>query len=148
MSSLIEAAGSYVPLMTLALASSFEILGGFAIPLMLLTLGHTLATLTVASIGRGLMLACFHLVMALATGFGPANLFGFTGIERGVFILTCLMPVSVATVRRALHTGFRPRRREPDSGFDVADGRCPAGGDDVWALGKRRLKQHFGGLVV
>jgi predicted permease len=79
------------------LASAFEILGGLAIPLMLLTLGHTLATLTIGSIRRGAMLAGFHLLMALAAGFGLANLFGFAGIERDVFILMCLMPVSVAT---------------------------------------------------
>ena len=79
------------------LASAFGILGGLAIPLMLLTLGHTLATLKLSTIGRGTLLAGFHLVMASATGFGLATLFGFSGTERGIFILMCLMPVSVAT---------------------------------------------------
>jgi len=80
-----------------ALASAFGILGGFAIPLMLLTLGHTLATLKLAAIGSGGLLAGFHLLMAAATGFGLATLFGFSGTERGIFILMCVMPVSVAT---------------------------------------------------
>jgi len=79
------------------LASAFGILGGLAIPLMLLTLGHTLATLELSSIGRGALLAGFHLLMAAAMGFGLATLFGFSGTERGIFILMCLMPVSVAT---------------------------------------------------
>ena len=79
------------------LASAFGILGGLAIPLMLLTLGHTLASLKFSAIGRGTLLAGFHLVMASATGFGLATLFGFSGTERGIFILMCLMPVSVAT---------------------------------------------------
>jgi predicted permease len=79
------------------LASAFGILGGLAIPLMLLTLGHTLATLKLSAIGRGTLLAGFHVVMASATGFGLAALFGFSGTERGIFILMCLMPVSVAT---------------------------------------------------
>jgi len=79
------------------LASAFELLGGFAVPLMLLTLGHTLATLSLASIGRGAMLACFHLLVASATAFSLATLFGFAGTERGVFILMCLMPPSLAT---------------------------------------------------
>lgn len=35
--------------------------------------------------------------MASATGFGLAALWGFTGTERGVFVLMCLMPVSVAS---------------------------------------------------
>jgi predicted permease len=79
------------------LASAFEILGDLAIPLMLLTLGHTLATLTIASVGRGAMLAGFHLLMSLATAFGLAALFGFSGIERDALVLMCMMPVSVAT---------------------------------------------------
>jgi hypothetical protein len=79
------------------LASAFGILGGLAIPLMLLTLGHMLASLELSSIGRGTLLAGFHLLMAAATGFGLATLFGFSGTERGIFILMCLMPVSVAT---------------------------------------------------
>lgn len=77
--------------------SAFQILGGLAIPLMLLTLGHTLATLTIGSVRRGAMLAWFHLLTSLGTGFGLAALFGFSGTERDVFILMCLMPVSVAT---------------------------------------------------
>ena len=52
------------------LASAFGILGGLAIPLMLLTLGHTLATLKLSAIGRGALLAGFHLVMGATTGFG------------------------------------------------------------------------------
>jgi predicted permease len=79
------------------LRSTFEILGGFAVPLMLLTLGHALATLTMSAFGRGLMLAVGHLAMAGATSFGLAALFGFTGTERGVFVLMGLMPASVAT---------------------------------------------------
>ncbi len=43
------------------------------------------------------MLASFHLLMASATAFGLASLFGFAGTERGVFILMCLMPSSVGT---------------------------------------------------
>lgn len=64
---------------------------------MLLTLGHTLATLLLSGIARGALLAGFHLVMASATGFGLATLVRFSGTERGIFILMCLMPVSVAT---------------------------------------------------
>ena len=65
----------------------FTILGGLAIPLMLLTLGHTLATLKVGHLVRGAYLAAFHLVMV----------FGFEETARKVFILQTLMPASVAT---------------------------------------------------
>lgn len=76
---------------------TLTILGGFAIPLMLLTLGHTLATLKVGSFLRGGYLALFHNIMAASVAFAMVRLFGFEGSERGVFILLCMMPVSVAT---------------------------------------------------
>lgn len=79
------------------LDNTFNILGGLAIPLMLLTLGHTLATLKVGNLWRGFYLALFHLAMAAGVAFGLTTLFGFDGVERGVVILMCLMPVSVAT---------------------------------------------------
>ncbi|WP_209835268.1 AEC family transporter [Ruegeria sp. HKCCE3926] len=78
-------------------AKSFDILGGLSIPLMLLTLGHTLATLRVKSLGRAVLLTALHLAMAVAIASVLIWLFGFTGTERGVLILCCLMPSSVAT---------------------------------------------------
>lgn len=76
---------------------TFTILGGLAIPLLLLTLGHTLATLRTGNLWRGCTLALFHLVMAGGVAFGLSHLFGFTGVARGAFVLMCMMPVSVAT---------------------------------------------------
>jgi predicted permease len=76
---------------------TFSLLGGLAIPLMLLTLGHTLATLKVRYIWQGSFLALFHLAMALGVAFALVPLFGFQGTVRSIFILQCLMPVSVAT---------------------------------------------------
>jgi len=79
------------------LGHTFDILGGLAIPLMLLTLGHTLASLKPVAIWRGCYLALFHFAMSVAVALALAPLFGFTGTARGVFILLCVMPVSVAT---------------------------------------------------
>jgi predicted permease len=76
---------------------AFTILGGLAIPLMLLTLGHTLATLRTGALWRGGYLALFHLAMAAAVAFALVHLFALEGTARGVFILQCMMPVSVAT---------------------------------------------------
>lgn len=45
----------------------------------------------------GLYLAAFHIAMAGAVAYMIVWLFGFTGTTRGVFILMCLMPASVAT---------------------------------------------------
>ncbi|WP_170469536.1 AEC family transporter [Ruegeria arenilitoris] len=78
-------------------AKSFDILGGLSIPLMLLTLGHTLATLQIKSLGRAVLLTVLHLVMAVTIASALVWSFGFTGAERGAVILCCLMPSSVAT---------------------------------------------------
>lgn len=80
-----------------AIDHMLTILGGLAIPLMLLTLGHTLATLKTGNLWRGAYLAVFHLAMAVAVAFGLSELMGFEGVERGVVIMMCLMPASVAT---------------------------------------------------
>ena len=87
------ATGARLPL---PLDHTFTILGGLSIPLMLLTLGHTLATLTVGAMWRGVSIAVFHLAMGMAVGSGVVRLFGFAGTERGVVILMAVMPVSVA----------------------------------------------------
>nr|WP_217353280.1 AEC family transporter [Ruegeria atlantica] len=79
------------------IAKSFDILGGLSIPLMLLTLGHTLATLRIKRLGLAVVLTLLHLVMAVAISSALVWAFGFTGAERGAFILCCLMPSSVAT---------------------------------------------------
>jgi hypothetical protein len=76
---------------------AFRILGGLSIPLMLLTLGYTLATLRTDAVWRGAYLALFHIAMAAGVAWGLLQVFDFTGTQRGVFILQCLMPVSVAT---------------------------------------------------
>jgi hypothetical protein len=78
-------------------AKSFDILGGLSIPLMLLTLGHTLAGLRVQSLGRSVVLTMLHLGMAVLIAAVLVWTFGFTGAERGAVILCCLMPSSVAT---------------------------------------------------
>lgn len=76
---------------------SFDILGGITIPLMLLTLGHTLATLRIGTLGRAVILTILHLIMAALIASVLVRLFGFTGVEKGAFVLCCLMPSSVAT---------------------------------------------------
>jgi len=76
---------------------TFGILGGLAVPLMLLTLGHTLATLNIGLLRRSVALTLLHLAMASATAFALTRLFGFEGPARGVFIVECVMPVSVGT---------------------------------------------------
>jgi len=80
-----------------AVSQAFDILGGMTIPLMLLTLGYTLATLKFSTLWLGLALSLIHVAMATAVAAGVVWLFGFTGVQKGAFVIGTLMPVSVAT---------------------------------------------------
>ena len=84
------------------------ILGGATIPLMLVTLGVSLARLKVADWKHSLL---FSLVRVLG-GFGLAVLvahwFGLEGADRGVLILQSSMPVAVFNYLLALRYGREP----------------------------------------
>jgi len=80
-----------------SIEKTMSILGGLSIPLMLLTLGYTLATLNVGGMLKGFVLALFHLSMSAAVAFSISLVFGFEGVTKGTFVLMCLMPSSVAT---------------------------------------------------
>ncbi|MBT6828557.1 MAG: AEC family transporter, partial [Rhodospirillaceae bacterium] len=72
-----------------------DLLGGFAIPLMTFTLGVSLARLKVVRFSRTLTLSLLRLGMGAAGGFGFAELFGYEGMQRGVLIIQCSMPIAV-----------------------------------------------------
>jgi predicted permease len=74
---------------------SLQVAGGIAIPLMLLTLGVSLATLKVQDLKNGLILSLLRLGLGIAVGFGLSGLFGLEGAARGTFIIQCAMPVAV-----------------------------------------------------
>ncbi len=99
-------------------ASAFDILGGLVVPTLLLLLGHTLAGLGRDGLGRGTVLALWHLAMGIGVGFGLAWVFGFSGTERGVFVLQCMMPVSVATY--LFVEQYQPAQAPTAAGFILA----------------------------
>ena len=72
-----------------------EMLGGLTIPLMQFSLGVSLVGLEVAKLPRSLALSLLRLGGGLAIGWALAELFGLTGVARGVLILDCSMPVAV-----------------------------------------------------
>ena len=81
--------------MPLALANTVELLGGCAIPLMLLALGYSLASFHVARPGKAVGLAVLRLALGFAVGVGVVELFGLTGVLRGVIIIEASMPAAV-----------------------------------------------------
>ena len=78
-----------------AAANTVQLLAGCAIPLMLLTLGHSLASFTVTRPGKAIGIAVFRLVVGLAIGIGVTEVLGLTGVLRGVIIIESSMPLAV-----------------------------------------------------
>jgi predicted permease len=72
-----------------------DLLGDITIPLMLITLGISLARLKVASVARSLVLSLLRLVMGFAVGVALAAALGLEGAARGVLIIQLSMPVAV-----------------------------------------------------
>ena len=77
------------------LTNTTGLLGDLAIPLMMLTLGVSLARMKVLRISRTLNLSLLRLGMGACAGFGLAELFGLEGQSRGVLIIQSMMPVAV-----------------------------------------------------
>jgi len=90
------------------LLKTFELLGGFAIPLMLITLGVSLAELKLHSLPRSMGLALLRLGMGFLVGWGMAHLMGLEGAARGVLIIECAMPVAVFNYLYAQMYDTRP----------------------------------------
>lgn len=77
------------------LANPADILGSMAVPLMLLTLGASIAGLTVRSFGRSVVLSIVKITAGLVIGLALAEVFGLTGAARGVLIIQSAMPTAV-----------------------------------------------------
>jgi predicted permease len=77
------------------LANTVQLLGGSAIPLMLLALGHSLAKFSVTRPGRAAALAFARLGLGFAIGVSVCEVLGLTGVMRGVIIIESSMPLAV-----------------------------------------------------
>lgn len=85
-----------------------HLIGGMAIPLMLITLGVSLGRLKVSGIGRGAALSLLRLGMGFLGGWAIAEIFGLEGALRGVIILEGAMPVAVFNYLFAQRYGAYP----------------------------------------
>jgi predicted permease len=77
------------------IVSTTYIYGQFAIPLMLIMLGVSLAKLKITSLPRSFALSLVRFAMGLSVGLLVSNLFGLEGVVRGVVVLQCAMPAAV-----------------------------------------------------
>jgi len=77
------------------LMETAELVGGLVIPIMLITLGVSLAGMTVKSLPSTLRWSLIRTIVAVLVGFGVASLFGLDGVARGVLIIETAVPVAV-----------------------------------------------------
>lgn len=75
--------------------NTIGLLGGVTIPMMLLTLGVSLAQLKVNALGRNLLLSCVRLGGGFVIGLAIAHLFDLPPVAAGVLIIQSSMPVAV-----------------------------------------------------
>ncbi|ASJ70279.1 AEC family transporter [Granulosicoccus antarcticus] len=84
---------------------STELLGQIVIPLMLITLGISLAGMRASQLPATLLWAGIRTAMAITVGFGIAALMGLEGVARGVLIIQTMVPVAVFNYLLAVKHG-------------------------------------------
>lgn len=89
--------------------NTVQLLGGFTIPLMLLTLGVSLASLRIQSFTKSVTFAVLRLGIGFGVGWSIATLFGLQGVARGVLILQASMPVAVFNYLLAMQYQREPQ---------------------------------------
>jgi len=90
------------------LSNTTSILGGTTIPLMLITLGVSLARLKVAKWKHSLLFSLLRVMGGFGLAVLVAGLFGLQGVERGVLVLQFSMPVAVFNYLLALRYEREP----------------------------------------
>jgi len=90
------------------LDNTTTILGGVTIPLMLITLGVSLAQLKVANWKHSLLFSLVRVLGGFALAVLVAGWFGLDGVDRGVLILQSTMPVAVFNYLLALRYQREP----------------------------------------
>jgi predicted permease len=94
----------------LFLLNSLELAGQISIPLMVLTLGVSIAKLTVGDVGRAVMLSLARLAASAGVAMALVWVFDLTGTARGVLVLQLIMPVAVTSYLIAERYGTEPDR--------------------------------------
>jgi hypothetical protein len=89
-------------------ASTLELTGQIAIPMMLITLGVAVAQLDVRDFGRALALSVLKAGLCAAAGVGVAAWFGLAGAPAGALILQAVTPVAVTNYLLAARYDAEP----------------------------------------
>ncbi|MAS45572.1 MAG: transporter [Rhodobacteraceae bacterium] len=79
------------------LMRGLDLAGQMAIPLMLLTLGVSVARLSVKGAGRAIAMSVLRVILCGAAAWAAARIFGLSDIGRDALILQLTMPVAVTS---------------------------------------------------
>lgn len=90
------------------LANTVNLLGGLAIPMMLITLGVSLASIRVQHVGRGMLLGALRILCGAAVGWGMGAALGLAPLAHGVLVLQSAMPVAVFNYLFAVRANRSP----------------------------------------
>lgn len=90
------------------LVNTTDLLGGFTIPLMLITLGFSLASLKIHRLGLALRFAVLRVAVGLIAGLIAVQLLGLDGLASKVVILLSSMPVAVFNYLFSIRYGRSP----------------------------------------
>jgi predicted permease len=87
------------------LLNTTKLLGDVAIPLMLLTLGVSLANLRISALRVSVLLTTVRLLSGLPIGYAIGWTLGLEGAALGVFLIQCAMPIAVTNYLLSLRYG-------------------------------------------
>lgn len=77
------------------LANSVDLMSGFTVPLMLITLGVSLASIKVKNLRSGLGFSLVRIPLAATAAWLTADLMGLPPLAQGILVLQMSMPVAV-----------------------------------------------------
>jgi predicted permease len=76
-------------------ANTTKLIGSFTVPMMLIMLGVSLASMKATNLRRALVVSVVRLAAGPCVGFLVAHWLDLHGVTRGVLVLQCAMPVAV-----------------------------------------------------
>ncbi|MDF0732923.1 AEC family transporter [Pseudomonas entomophila] len=92
------------------LANTVDLLGGMTIPLMLLTLGVSLASIRPRHVGSGALLGGLRIVLGGTVGWGVGAALGLGPLEHAVLVTQSSMPVAVFNYLLAVRANRAPEQ--------------------------------------
>lgn len=75
--------------------NTVTLMGGITIPLMLITLGVSLARLSISNFPRALLFSCIRVFGGFLLGLAVVDFYEISGVMRGVVLIQASMPVAV-----------------------------------------------------